>query len=163
MKLGVLADTHDNMPKIARAVELFNREEVELVLHAGDYISPITAKELKKLEAKLIGVFGNNDGDKPLLIRRFREEGIGELYEDYRELELGGRRLVLMHQPKFLEALIASRKYDVIIYGHTHEVDLRAGPPLVLNPGEAGGWLTGRATVALLDLEALKAEIIELG
>ena len=26
-----------------------------------------------------------------------------------------------MHQPKFLEALIASGKYDLIIYGHTHQ------------------------------------------
>ncbi len=162
MKIGVIADTHDNMPKIAQAVELFNREGVELVLHAGDYISPITANEFKKLKAKLIGVFGNNDGEKLFLIKRYQGEGIGELHEDYHELELEGRKIVLMHQPKFLEALIASRQYDVIIYGHTHEVDLREGPPLVLNPGEAGGWLTGRATVALLDLKTLKAEIIEL-
>lgn len=32
MKLGIISDTHDNMPKIARAVELFNEEKVDLVL-----------------------------------------------------------------------------------------------------------------------------------
>ncbi|MFQ6091055.1 MAG: YfcE family phosphodiesterase, partial [Candidatus Bipolaricaulia bacterium] len=106
MKLGIISDTHDNMPKIARAVELFNREKVDLVLHAGDFISPITANEFKRLKAKLIGVFGNNDGDKLYLLKRYK--GIGELYEDYHELELDGRRIVLMHQPKFLDALIAS-------------------------------------------------------
>lgn len=160
MKLGVISDTHDNMPKIAQAVELFNRERVDLVLHAGDFISPITANEFNKLQAKLVGVFGNNDGDKLYLLKRYKD--IGELYEDYHELELGGKRIVLMHQPKFLEALIASKKYDLIVYGHTHELDLREGPPLVLNPGEAGGWLSGRATVAMVDLATMETKIIDL-
>ena len=47
MKLGIISDSHENMPLIAKAVELFNHEEVDLVLHAGDFISPITAKEFK--------------------------------------------------------------------------------------------------------------------
>jgi putative phosphoesterase len=160
MKLGIIADTHDNMPKIAQAVELFNREKVDLVLHAGDFISPITAKEFKKLKVKLIGVFGNNDGDKLYLLKRYQK--IGELYEDYHELELNNKKIVLMHQPKFLEALIASKVYDLIVYGHTHELDLREGTSLVLNPGEAGGWLSGRATVAIVDLATMETEIIEL-
>lgn len=160
MKLGIIADSHENMPLIAKAVELFNRQEMDLVLHAGDFTSAITAKEFKKLKAKLIGVFGNNDGDKLLLQKRF--QGIGELYDDYHELEIEGRKIVLMHQPKFLKALIISGKYDLIIYGHTHKVDIREGQPLVVNPGECGGWLTGRRTVAIVDLETMKVEIYDL-
>ncbi len=160
MKLGIIADSHENMPLIAKAVELFNNEEVGLVLHAGDFISPITAKEFKSLKAKLIGVFGNNDGDKLLLQRQFQD--IGELYEDYHELEIEGRNIVLMHQPKFLDALIASNKYDLIIYGHTHKIDIREGRPLVINPGECGGWLTGRCTVAIVELETMKVKIYDL-
>ena len=95
MKIGVIADTHDNLPKMARAVELFNRAGVELVLHAGDFVSPFTSKEFGKLQAKLIGVFGNNDGDKPYLLKRYA--GIGELYDGQHELEVGGRRIALMH------------------------------------------------------------------
>jgi len=160
LKLGIIADSHENMPLIAKAVELFNHEEVDLVLHAGDFISPITAKEFKNLKAKLIGVFGNNDGDKLLLEKRFRH--IGEFYEDYHELEIEDKKVVLMHQPKFLKALIASGKYDLIIYGHTHKVDIREGQPLVVNPGECGGWLSGRCTVAIVDLETMKSEIYDL-
>ena len=160
MKLGIIADSHENMPLIAKAVELFNNEKVGLVLHAGDFISPITAKEFKSLKAKLIGVFGNNDGDKLLLQRQFQD--IGELYEDYHELEIEGRNIVLMHQPKFLDTLIASNKYDLIIYGHTHEIDIREGQPLVVNPGECGGWLTGRSTVAIVELETMKVKIYDL-
>jgi len=160
LKLGIIADSHENMPLIAKAVELFNHEEVGLVLHAGDFISPITAKEFKRLKSKLIGVFGNNDGDKLLLQRQFQD--IGELYEDYHELEIEGKKVVLMHQPKFLETLIASGKYDLIIYGHTHEIDIREGQPLVVNPGECGGWLTGRSTVAIVELETMKVKIYDL-
>ena len=97
MKLGVIADTHKNMPMIAAAVELFNREEVGVVLHAGDFISPITANEFGKLDARLVGVFGNNDGETTGLAERYRD--IGELHVEPHEMEAGGRRIVLMHRP----------------------------------------------------------------
>jgi hypothetical protein len=32
-----------------------------------------------------------------------------------------------------------------------------------INPGEAGGWLTGRATCVVIDTETLEADVIELG
>ena len=53
MKLGIMADTHENMPMVAKAIDLFNTEKVDLVLHAGDFISPITAKEFKHLNVKM--------------------------------------------------------------------------------------------------------------
>lgn len=160
MKLGILADSHENMPLIAKAVGLFNNEKVGLVLHAGDFTSAITAKEFKKLKAELIGVFGNNDGDKLLLQSRFRD--IGKLYEDYHEFEIESKKIVLMHQPKFLEILIGSGKYDLIIYGHTHKIDIREGCPLVINPGECGGWVTGRSTVVIVDLGAMGVKVYDL-
>ena len=160
LKLGIIADSHENMPLIAKAVELFNSKGVGLVLHAGDFISPITAKEFKNLKAKLIGVFGNNDGDKALLQQRFQD--IGELHDDYHELEAGGRKIMLMHQPRLVKALSASGQYDLIVYGHTHQVDIRQGQPLVVNPGESGGWLTGRSTVAVVDLKTMRVNVYDL-
>ena len=160
MKLGVIADTHENMPKIAKAVELFNREKVDLVLHAGDFISPITAREFGKLNARLVGVFGNNDGDTAGLIERYGD--IGELHVEPHKMEVGGRKIVLMHLPDCLDALVASGKHDLVVYGHTHQIDLREGPCAVLNPGEACGWVTGRCTVALVDLESMDVRIVAL-
>jgi putative phosphoesterase len=153
MKLGIMSDSHDNMPLIAKAVALFNSEKVDLVLHAGDIVSPFTNIEFGKLNAKMVAVFGNNDGDKPYLLKRFA--GIAEMQGDFRELAIGGRKIVLMHQPKFLEALAAASDYDLVVYGHTHIVDIREGKPLVINPGECGGWLYGKCTVATLDLETM--------
>jgi predicted phosphodiesterase len=40
MRIGIISDTHDNMPLIKRACELFNAREVQMVLHCGDYCAP---------------------------------------------------------------------------------------------------------------------------
>ena len=160
MKLGIASDSHDNLVKIAAAVECFNNEAVSLVLHAGDYISPITANAFDKLDAPLVGVFGNNDGERLYLTERFRD--IGEIHPDHHEFVFDGKKGVLMHEPKFIEALVKSGLYDLIVYGHTHEIDIREGHPLVINPGECGGWLTGRATVAIVNTDGMSVRLIDL-
>ncbi|MFQ6056041.1 MAG: metallophosphoesterase family protein [Methanosarcinales archaeon] len=49
------------------------------------------------------------------------------------------------------------------MYGHTHKNDIRKiHNTLVINPGEGGGWLYGDKTLAILDLEKMKAEIIRI-
>jgi len=160
MLIGIMSDSHDNMNAIKKAVKFFNGHKVELVLHAGDIVSPFTAIEFEKLKMKFIGVFGNNDGDKPYLLTRFKK--IGSLNYDPFELTAGGKKIVLMHQPKFIEQLLHSAKYDLVVYGHTHKIDIREGKSVVINPGETGGWLSGRETVALLDTSDLKPEIFDL-
>jgi putative phosphoesterase len=161
MKIGLMADSHENMPMIARAVALFDREGTELVLHAGDIISPITAKEFVKLQMHMIAVFGNNDGEKLYLREKFAP--FAEIHERAWEGEAGGRRILMIHAPDTLAALEASDAYDVIVYGHTHKAVVRKGKKtLVVNPGECCGWITGRSTVAILDTETMEAEIRDL-
>jgi len=161
MKIGIISDTHENMPKIRKAVGLFNREKVDVVLHAGDIISPITAKEFSALKGRFIGVFGNNDGDKLFLNKKFR--GIGKIHEKKFEGTLGGKKVLLIHEPDMLPALAESGHYDIIVYGHTHRTDIsRVGKTLVINPGEAAGWITGKCTVALLDTKTMKVRLVKL-
>ena len=166
MKIGVISDTHDNLEMIKRAVDLFNSEGVELVIHAGDFVSPFTEKPFRALNAKFVGIFGNNDGDKLLLREKY--SGVGELSEEPLVLEMNARKIVVTHKPKIVEALVASRIYDVVIFGHTHKAEVRkvkeekGKEVLVLNPGECCGYLTGRKTVAILDLETLSARIEEI-
>ncbi len=161
MKIGIISDTHDNLPQIKKAVEIFNQEKVELVLHAGDFVSPFTFLEFKNLNCPLKGVFGNNDGDELYLQEKF--EGIGEIYPAPYETIIDHKNIIMLHKEKLIDALTESQKYDVIIYGHTHRTDLhKIGKTLIINPGECGGWLTGKSTIALLDLTNLKAKIIDL-
>lgn len=160
MLVGIVSDTHDNLSNLRRALARLKEKGAELVLHAGDFVSPFVAEPFREAGLRLIGVFGNNDGDKLFLRERF--SNVGELYMGPHEFELSGRKIVLMHEPRALEALILSHRYDLIVYGHTHKLEIRDGPPLVINPGELGGWLTGRATFVLVDLAALRAEPLEL-
>lgn len=160
MWIGLISDSHDNLFNLRKCLALFRKHGIEVVLHAGDFVSPFTAEPFREFGVRVIGVFGNNDGDRLYLRERFG--GVGEVYMGPHELVLAGRHIVLMHEPRALEALVASGRYDLVIYGHTHRAEVREGRPLVVNPGELGGWLTGRATSALLNLETMHVEILEL-
>ncbi|GIX08189.1 MAG: phosphoesterase [Candidatus Poribacteria bacterium] len=163
MKIGVISDTHDNLAAIEAAARRFVQEGVQYVVHAGDYIFPATARAFAPIQeagVPFLGIFGNNDGERFGLRKMY--EPIGPIHEDPHRFELGGRRILVTHREVLVDALAKSGDFDVVIYGHTHQVDLRTEPCLILNPGEACGWLSGRRTVALLDLETLKAEIVEL-
>ena len=158
MLIGIISDSHDHLENVRRALALFRERGVEIVLHAGDFVSPFVSEPFRELGVRVIGVFGNNDGDKLYLRERF--SGVGELHFGPHELELGGRRILLMHEPRALEALVASGRYDLVVYGHTHRAEIREGRPLVINPGELGGWLTGQPSAALVDLGALRGELL---
>ena len=44
MRIGVMSDSHDNLPMIRKAIRLFTDENAEAVLHAGDFIAPFAVK-----------------------------------------------------------------------------------------------------------------------
>lgn len=157
MLIGLMSDSHDNVPLIKKAVEYFNKENVDLVLHAGDIVAPFCANELDKLKSKLVAVFGNNDGEKN--IWRERIKGWGEIFEGYYETIVEGEKMLLMHEPNHLEELAMSGAYGIIVFGHTHRPGKQqVGNALTINPGETGGWLYGKSTVATLNLP--KKEVI---
>jgi hypothetical protein len=159
MLIGIISDTHDNMPQIKRAVDLFNERKVEHVVHAGDFTSPFTFRILRDLTCGFTGIFGNNDGDK-LLLQKMSE---GRIFNQPHIFELGDRKVVVIHEHTIADALADSGHYDVVIYGHTHKPEIRkVKNTLVINPGEAGSWLYGKSTVAIADLALMTAEIIPL-
>ena len=115
---------------------------------------------LKRLY-KVVAVFGNNDGEKNMW--RERVAGWGQIFEGYYETTVEGEKILLMHEPYHLEELAKSQTYGVIIFGHTHEPEKRLiGKTLVVNPGETGGWTTGKSTVAILSLPGKNIEFTEL-
>ena len=160
MRLGVMADSHDNVPMVRRAVELFNQRQVDLVIHAGDFVAPFAVAPLADLDGRVVAVFGNNDGERVVLAKKF--EAIGEVHPNLAEVEIDGKRIAATHYPELAKPIAASGQYDLVIYGHTHEIDVRQGETVVLNPGEVGGWLSGRSTAAIVDLESMEVEIVDL-
>jgi len=159
--IGLMSDSHDNLKAIRKAVKLFNSKKVELVLHAGDLISPFTAQEFIKLKSPMIAVYGNNDGER---------EGLRKAYqnmcylEDFKEISVDERTIALFHGTNIslIEALSASGRYDVVVHGHSHQNRVENEKTLTINPGETCGYLTGDKTVALLDPIDLSYEILFL-
>ncbi len=165
MLVGLMADTHDCLPIIEKTVKIFNRESVELVLHAGDYVAPFVIPRFKELKAQLIGVFGNNDGDRELLKKRFNEHERMEMRGNFAEIRVDNVKIALLHgnEEELLKAVINSEGFDVVVYGHTHKAEtFKKGKTLVINPGEVCGYLTGKPTIALLDTARLEAKLVNI-
>lgn len=158
--VGIISDTHDNRSSIQKAVKLFNDAGCALVIHAGDYIAPFTSREFSKLEGDFIGVFGNNDGERKGLRSMFAE--IGELHDPPFEFPYRGKRFVIMHDPAPLERYLTRSDIDIIVYGHLHEIDIRPGKPMIINPGECCSWLTGRSTLVIVDIESMEPKLVEV-
>ena len=164
MIVGIISDTHDHLPLLDKAVKQLNKEMAEIVLHTGDYIAPFVVDHFKTLGARLIGVFGNNDGDKELLKRRFTELG-AKVHGKFAEVKVDKLRIAVLHgdEEELLRSLIEVESHDVVVHGHSHEAHVyRKGKTLVINPGEVCGYLSRKSTIAVLDTKTLEARIIQL-
>ena len=164
MKIGIISDTHDRLPYIDKAVRKMNEEKVDLVLHAGDYCAPFAAFRFKPLKAKMIGVFGNNDAERELLRRNFSDIG-AEIRGIFAEVEADDVKIALLHgeEKELLNSIINTGFYDVVVYGHTHHSEVkRKDGVLIVNPGETCGYLTGEATIGILDTSTKDLTIIRI-
>ncbi len=161
MKIGIISDSHDHLENIKKSIGIFKNRRVDFVLHLGDYVNPASVRAFKGI--KLVGIFGNNDGDKFRLMNAFHEIG-GEIKGDFCEIEADNMKLACYHgtEPQLKNALIGCGEYDIVIYGHTHECENRiVGNTLVLNPGTAHGF-GDKATVIVFDTQTRQPEFIEL-
>lgn len=161
MKIGVISDSHDNLPALRRAIKYFMRIEVDAIIHAGDIVAPFAAKILNEppipRPMPVHVVYGNNDGE-----RKGLKQTLPQIVDGPLRVELGGKTIVVHH---FIDWLKPDqlKGADVVITGHTHEiVNETRNRTLFLNPGECGGWVTDRATVAVLDTEGPSAQVIDL-
>jgi len=156
MIVGLLADSHDNVPQLREAVTALADEGAECLLHAGDFIAPFAVRELVEFPGKVMAVFGNNDGERAGI-----KKVLPDVFEAPHLFELGGRRILVTHDL----ALVAEDQRahaDVVVYGHTHQVDITRGKPLVLNPGECGGWLSGKSTAMILETAVLEPRVLTI-
>jgi hypothetical protein len=168
MKIAVIADSHDNMNAIRRAVRFLNARNVKLLIHTGDIVAPFAAREFMFFSGRIFAVYGNNDGEKKGL-----KDVLADIDGPPRVLEVAGRKLLVAHSVDEIRENCPEKRPDAVICGHTHAVeistayeqdlsDLLDDDCLFLNPGELCGYLSDRTTLALLELDDLKAEIVEI-
>jgi putative phosphoesterase len=132
MELLLIADTH--VPTRARSLPPAVWEavaQVDVVVHAGDWVVPSLLDELEERAARLVACWGNNDGDE--LRRRLPERA---------DVTLAGLRFTVVHETGASGGRDArmARHYpdtDVLVFGHSHiPWDATAATGLrLLNPG----------------------------
>ncbi|MDQ7906187.1 YfcE family phosphodiesterase [Phytohabitans sp. ZYX-F-186] len=132
MRLVITSDTH--LPARARDLPAplwAAVDAADVVVHAGDWVSVDALDTLRSRAARLIGVYGNNDG--PALRARLPEVA---------RADLGGLRLAVVHETgpaAGREARCAARfpDVDVLVFGHSHIPwdTVAPGGPRLLNPG----------------------------
>ena len=132
LRLVLVADTH--VPKRARALpeQVWAAvEDADVVFHAGDWVSADLLDEFEQRSRRLVGVYGNNDGDE---LRRRLPETVN--------VTLDGVRFSMIHETgqatgreQRCEALFPDA--DVLVFGHSHIPwdTVAPGGLRLLNPG----------------------------
>jgi putative phosphoesterase len=162
MKIGIVSDTHDNLELAEKAVEFFENEEVDKVVHCGDMVAPFTA-ELFDGDFDFHAVKGNNDGEWNL---KETVEDFGAFYNNIAELEFDGKTIAVYHgiEEEIVEGLV-EKNYDYVFRGHTHRRKTEShGETVEINPG--GIKLPGQKedfSVAILNTETGDIDFTELG
>jgi len=159
--IGIMSDSHDNCDAVQRAARFFKKMKCELIIHAGDFVAPFAARELKHISCPVKAVFGNCDGEKRGLEKTIQP--FGEIKEAPLVFSHQERTILITHMHVSVDKYAATGKYEVIVFGHTHKPEIReVQGALLINPGETGGWLSGKSSVALLDPAIWEAEIVML-
>lgn len=161
MLIGVLSDTHipERASKIPEMVfNLFS--DVDLILHAGDLVSPEILEDLKKI-APLKASQGNMD----------RAYGLKLPSRVY--LEVGGLKIGLAHGEVYPRGDTQQLKYiamemgvEILITGHTHWPFINnVGDVLLLNPGSPTVPRLADPSVMIIEINNKKidAQIIKIG
>jgi hypothetical protein len=159
VRIAVVSDTHNNLRNVARIVELVNAARVERVVHTGDITQAKTLEVLARLEAPLLGVYGNNDERET--IAPVAASYAMQLVEGHLSFEAAGRRVGVIHNPDHIDDALLAR-HDLVLHGHNHRLVLeRRGQALLFNPGECAGFLVGHNAVGLIDLVKLEVELLK--
>jgi len=162
MRVGLISDTHDRIPAIAEFVRQMQAAGVGMVLHAGDYCSPFSLKPLEDAHVSLAGVFGRNDGDRQGLQTRAQSAFGAELFESPHSFEINDTRIMLVHDIGDVQKRSVA-SHDIVVHGSTHQQEMKTrGDTLIVNPGEACGWLYGTPSAAVLDLDTKQVEFLSL-
>ncbi|MCP3986049.1 MAG: YfcE family phosphodiesterase [bacterium] len=160
MRIGVVSDTHNHLRNVARIVELFNAAGVSRVVHTGDITQAKTLHALSPLICPVVGVYGNNDQERPSLDETAEQLGF-RLVDPPLRFRWHERDIVVVHDPRDL-ARLELRSGTLALHGHTHRTSeqWQQDGTLHFNPGECAGMLEGRNAIGIVDLARFEVELI---
>src|SRR6185295_15588139 len=109
MKFAIVSDTHDNLKNFTKVINFLNAEKITNMLHCGDICNQeIITQAEKVFKGQIVFVKGNGDYHLHNL-------------PDMQELDMGGKKVAIIHYPDLAKKLAETGKYDLVFYGHTHK------------------------------------------
>lgn len=165
MRVCIVSDSHDNRSLLKTAVTEAKALGAEVVLHCGDVVAPTCLVALQPLGLPVHVIHGNNQGDTVAMCMLAQKPDSRVYYYGMDAgLELGERRIFLVHYPHYAEALALTGDWDLVCCGHDHQPVVRSvanckgGTTWLVNPGTVGG-IGPRASYILADLDSLEFEV----
>jgi putative phosphoesterase len=152
MRLGIVSDTHDQLDRTQRAVQLLQDDGAEALIHCGDFTRPEVLEVCAVLPCYF--VFGNNDDFSIPDLKRAAEQTGAVCLEWGGEVTLSGKRIAVTHGHFHTDVrrLLATQP-DYLLTGHSHIAgESRAGKTRRINAGAL--HRASKFTVAVLDLES---------
>lgn len=161
-RIGVVGDTHaSKFEEIDKEILKILRK-MDRIIHIGDYTSQDVLDGFKKIKkGKFKGVYGNTDTSE--VRAQLPRKDV---------LEIAGKRIGIIHPavggpPEGLEELVKlefeSEDIDTIVYGHTHDSDIKEiNNILLFNPGQGYRLSFMQASIGILTVDnEIKGEIIK--
>jgi len=128
-------------------------------------IAPSTLHAIIKLGLPIHLIHGNNTGDLVSLCRF--AEGHSQILRYYGQdasIEIGGRRVFLVHYPHYARGMALTGDYDLVCNGHEHRAaiervrNVKGSETLRIDPGTVAG-VSAPATYVLGDLATMSFTI----
>ena len=168
MKIGIVSDSHDRADALALAVREAKQQGAGAVIHCGDLIGAQTLRPALALGLPLHVIHGNNLGDPAALHHlQHASGGLLRYHGADARIELGGRRIFVVHYPEYGYAMACTGDWDLVCCGHSHNAgvaqvaNVKSGRTWLVNPGTVAG-LAAPATWALGDLSAMRFAVFPI-
>ena len=149
MKLVIIADIHDNLVNLKKALDWCGKEEIKEIICCGDVTNAETLAFLaKNFSGPIHLVRGNMEifaSDEPKKFANIKYYGrIGRTRVD-------GHWIGICHEPYLIDKVKELGECEIIFYGHTHKPWIKKKDGIIIaNPGTLGG-VFAKATFAVYD------------
>jgi putative phosphoesterase len=168
VKICIVSDSHDRADRLEQATCEAKEQGAEVVIHCGDLIGAHTLRRAMGAGLPVHLIHGNNLGD-PVALNKLSlgSGGLLQYHGADARLELGGRRIFVVHYPEYGYAMACTGDWDLVCCGHSHRAgveriaNIKGGSTWLVNPGTVAG-LSAPATWALGNLEPMDFEVREL-
>lgn len=166
MKYGVFSDSHDNFYNLEKAIKLVEERGIKTIFHLGDFCAPGAVRTMTNhKEIEWICIWGNNEGAKAqIVLEQKNNPNFDIAKESFRELEIEGKKIFLVHFPELAKHAAATGSYQAVFYGHDHQskIEKLDNGTLLADPGEISGMATGQPSFGIWDSQTNEFEIVKL-